>query len=132
MSDAWDQTNIMTNLAVRLGSLEGTVKTFMESWARQDQLAHEGRRLTYERLEMIGKQIDRIATDVENVQQDVAELKKEIDEEVMPPIQSMEEGKHRKIGARGVWALIYAAAVGFVGALAYIADRVVAYLSTRP
>ena len=40
MSDEYDSSNVLTNLAVRVGQLEGTLKTFMETWARQDQLAH--------------------------------------------------------------------------------------------
>lgn len=119
--------NVLTNLAVRVGQLEGTVKTFMDNWARQDQLAHEGRRLTYERLELIGKQIDRIATDVTNVQQDVAELKKEVDEEVMPTIQANEFSKQRKIGAKGVWAAIGAAILATASAIAYVADKIASY-----
>ena len=33
--------NLLTNLAVRVGQVEGTMKTFMDNWARQDQLAHD-------------------------------------------------------------------------------------------
>lgn len=124
--------NILTNLAVRVGHLEGTVKTFMDNWARQDQLAHEGRRLTYERLELIGKQIDRIATDVAGVQQDVAELKKEVDEDVMPSIRTAEYNKQRKLGAKGVWAAIGGVVVAAASALAYIADKIASFFFAKP
>lgn len=124
--------NVLTNIAVRVGQLEGTVKTFMENWARQDQLAHEGRRLTLDRLELIGKQIDRIATDVANVQQDVAELKKEMDDEVMPTIKAAELTKQRRIGAKGVWALIGAGIMACASALAYITDKVASFFFAKP
>ncbi len=120
--------NIMANLATRVGQMEGTIKTFMDNWARQDQLAHEGRRLLYDRVEMISKQVDRIATDVINVQQDVAEMKKEIEEEITPTIESVEKHKERAIGARGVWAMIAGACVAAASALAYIADKVAAHI----
>ena len=132
MSDEWQPSNILTNLAIRVGSLEGAVKTFMENWQRQDQLAHESRRLTYERLELIGKQIDRIATYVQNVQQDVAELKKEIDEDVMPPIQMMEQGKQQKLGAKGVWLLLGAASMAMLSAAAYVADKILSFIYPKP
>jgi hypothetical protein len=117
----------LTNLAVRLGQLEGTVRTFMDAWARQDTIAHESRRVVYDRIELIGKQVDRVATDVQNIQQDVAELKKEIDEQVMPVIDASEERKHQRVGAKSVWALIGAVTIAAASAMAYIADKVAAY-----
>lgn len=123
-----DAQGILTNLAVRVGQLEGTLKTFMENWAQQDKLAHDARRTVYERLDLIGRQVERIAVDVENVQQDVAELKKEIDEEVFPSIKRYDARVQQNIGAKGVWALIAGAAVAGISALAYAADKLAAYL----
>lgn len=130
--DEYSRHGLFTNLAVRVGSMEGVVKTFMENWVRQDQLAHESRRLTHERLELIGKQIDRIATDVMNVQQDVAELKNEMDDKVMPSIKAHNDAKQQKIGARGVWALIGGGILAAVSGLAYIGDKIAAYFIAKP
>ena len=127
----YDIPNLLTNLAMRVGQMEGTMKTFMDNWARQDQLAHDSRRVVYDRLELIGKQVERVATDVVNIQQDVAELKKEIDEQVMPTIESVEARKHRVAGAKGVWAMIGAGVVMVASALAYLADKLSAYLFPR-
>lgn len=130
--DEYSRHGLFTNLAVRVGSMEGTIKTFMDNWVRQDALAHESRRLTYERLEMIGKQIDRIATDVMNVQQDVAELKKEMDEEVMPSIKADDQAKQRVLGAKGVWAVLSAGALAVASMMAYIADKIMGFLYVKP
>ncbi len=127
-SDEYSAGNILHNLAVRVGQLEGTVKTFMDNWTRQDQLAHESRRIMFDRLELIGKQIERIATDVENVQQDVAEMKKEIEEDITPSIEAVENRKHQQIGAKGVWALMGTAVVALASAIAFVADKVMSYL----
>lgn len=124
--------NIMSNLAMRVGAMEGTVKTFMDNWARQDQLAHEGRRLLYERVDLISRQVERIATDVENIQQDVAEMKKEIEEDINPTIEMVEKAKERKLGAKGVWAMVGAAIMTVASALAYIADKIAAYIFPKP
>lgn len=131
MSDGFNLHNLLTNLAVRVGQLEGTMKTFMDNWARQDQLAHDSRRVVYDRLELIGKQVERIATDVNNVQQDVAELKKEIDEQVMPTVEMVEARRHQRAGAKGVWAMIGAGVVMVASAMAYLADKLSAYLFPR-
>jgi hypothetical protein len=125
VNDEYDLRNIVTNLAVRVGQLDGTLKTFMETWARQDQLAHESRRVTYDRLELVGQQVTRVATDVLNVQQDVAELKKEVDDKIMPTIESVEDRRQQRIGAKSVWALVGAAVMTVASALAYLADRIV-------
>jgi hypothetical protein len=120
--------NVMVNLATRVGSLEGALKTFMENWALQDKLAHDARRTTYERVDLLGRQIERIATDVNNIQQDVAELKKEIDEEVTPVVKAYETQTAKALGAKGVWALIGGVAIAAVSAFAYVADKIAAYL----
>jgi oligoribonuclease (3'-5' exoribonuclease) len=116
----------------RLGNLEGTVRTFMNQWMRQDQTAAAGRIVTHDRMALLTQQIDRMATDVQNVQQDVAELKNDIEDKIMPSVQSYEAAQQQKLGAKTVWAAIWAAAVAAVGTLAYMIDRAVSFLATRP
>lgn len=124
--------NLLTNIATRLGQMEGTVKTFMDNWARQDQLANDGRRILHERLDLVGRQIERVATDVQNIQQDVAELKKELDEDINPVIKSFEGIRHQKIGAKGVWAMIGAAVVATGSIVAFAVDRLMGLVFPKP
>lgn len=119
---------LLTNLAVRVGQLEGTLKTFMENWATQDKLAHDARRITYERIELLGRQIDRIASDLVGVQQDLAEFKKEIDEDVMPIIRGYQFEAHRQLGAKGVWALLGGAIFALAGLLSWLGDKIVGHI----
>ena len=128
----YDVNNILANLANRIGQLEGTLKTFMETWARQDDLAHKSRQVQYDRMELLGRQIERIATDVQNVQQDVAELKKEIDEQIMPTVDHVKVRKHYAAGAKSVWAMIGAGVVMLASALAYIGDKIASYFVAKP
>jgi hypothetical protein len=128
MSDGWDLQNILANLAARVGQLEGSMKVFMDNWGRQDQLAHDGRRVMYDRLELLSNQINRIAVDVQNSQQDIAELRKEIEEQVMPTIDTVQNRRHQQAGAKSVWAMIGAGVVAFASALAYLADKLVQYI----
>ena len=123
--------NILANLAARVGQLEGTLKTFMETWARQDQLAHSSRQLTQDQLNLLGKQIERVATDVQSIQQDVAETKKEIDEQIMPTVDLIKFRKHYAAGAKSVWAMIGAGVVMLASALAYIGDRMASIFFPR-
>ncbi len=124
--------NLLTNLANRMGQLEGQQKMFMENWARQDSLAHESRRMVYERIELLTRQVERMATDVTSIQQDVAEMKKEIEEEITPTIEAVENRKHRAAGAKGVWALVGATIISLGSALAFIADKVAGHLWPKP
>jgi prefoldin subunit 5 len=104
----------------------------MDNWTRQDQLAHEGRRVMFDRLELIAKQIERIATDVENVQQDVAEMKKEIEEEITPTIEMVEKRKERRTGAQGVWILIGSGVMMAISALTYVVDKAITFFTHKP
>ena len=132
MADGWDAHNILTNLAVRVGSLEGTVRTFMDRWKDQDDAASLGRRVTHEKIELLAMQIERLANDLRGVQQDIAELKNEVDEEIMPTVRSTEFARERQAGAKGVWAFIAGAVLAAASALAYIADKALSYLVPKP
>lgn len=124
--------NVLTNLATRVGSLEGSMKIFMENWARQDQLAHDARRTLYERVDLLSRQVERVATDVQNIVQDVAELKKEIEEDIAPAVESMEHGRERKVGAKGVWVMIGSGVVAIASMLAYTVDKIASFFVHKP
>lgn len=115
----------------RLGDLEGTVRTFMKQWEMQDQTATSGRRVIHDRLELISNQVTRVATDVQNTQQDVGEMRKDIDEKVMPHVEAYRTERERKIGAKGVWAIVGGGAVAAASGLAYLADKLYAHLSAK-
>ncbi len=128
----WDNHNILTNLAARIGQLEGRLTEFMDRWKTQDEAASLGRRVTQEKIELLSLQLERLANDVQGVQQDVAELKKEVDEEVMPSVRISEYARGRRAGTRSTMAMIYAGGIVVISAIAYVADRVVAWLMHRP
>ena len=130
--ESYSLHNLLTNLATRVGQLEGSMKTFMDNWARQDQLAHDGRRTVYERVELLSRQIERVAIDVQSVQQDVAEIKKEIDEEIAPNLRTTEAYRQRKDGARGVWILIGSGVMMGISALTYIVDKAIQFFTHKP
>jgi lipid II:glycine glycyltransferase (peptidoglycan interpeptide bridge formation enzyme) len=132
VSDEWNQGNVLANLAVRVGQLEGVIKTFMERWKDQDDAAVLGRRITQEKVELLSMQIERLANDLRGVQQDIAELKNEIDEEIMPTMQTTQFARERKAGARGVWALVGGAVLAAASAVTYIADKALSYLIPKP
>lgn len=132
MSDGWDLQNILTNLAVRVGQLEGTLNAFMERWKAQDDAARLGRQVTHDKINLLSVQVERLANDIQGVQQDVAELKLEVDEEIMPTVQASQFANERRAGARSVLVVIYGGAVVVISALAYIADRAVGWLLHKP
>lgn len=124
--------NILTNLAVRVGQFEGTLETFMKQWRDQDNAAMLSRRVLSEKIELLSLQVERLSNDLANVQQDLAELKNEIDDEINPVVDTIRFARERKAGARAAVAGIYAGAIVLISALAYIADRAVAYLTHKP
>lgn len=124
--------NILTNLAVRVGEMEGQLKAFRDQWRDQDTAAGLSRRVTHEGLQLLSLQVERLANDIMHMQQDVAELRNEIDDEVMPHIRSGEFAAQRKAGARGVWITIWGGLVVVISALAYAADKLVQFLWPKP
>lgn len=132
MNESYDDRNILTNLAVRVGQLEGVIKTFMERWKDQDDAASLGRRVTHEKIELISMQVERLSNDLQHLQQDFAEFRNEVDDEIMPVVRTSEYAAQRKAGARGVLISLYGGLVVLISALAYIADRAVAWLTHKP
>lgn len=122
----------MHDVVSRLGQLEGTVQTFMKQWEMQDTTATSGRRVIHDRLELVSNQIARVATDVQNTQQDVAEMRKDIDDKVMPQIEAYRIDKERKIGAKGVWALIWTGIAAVMSLAVYAINAIMSHLSGKP
>lgn len=123
--------NILTNLAVRVGQMEGLLKAFREQWSNQDSAASLSRRVLSDEIRLLALQVERLSIDLQNVQQEVAELKNEIDDEITPNILVGKYAHERRAGARAAVAGIYAGAIVLISALAYIADRAVAYLTHK-
>jgi hypothetical protein len=120
------------DIVSRLAALEGTLRTFMETWRDQDTAAGLARRVVHERLELQGLQIDRVAKDVLNVQQDVAELKNDIEDTITPTINAVKAKEQRSIGARSILAMLWTGVTAVLATFAYMAERLVSYLTTRP
>lgn len=117
--------NILTNLAVRVGEMEGLLKAFREQWRDQDSAANLSRRVTHESIQLLSLQVERLANDIMHLQQDFAEFKNEVDDEVMPHILTGKYARERKAGAKAAIGAVYAGLIVLISALAYIADRVV-------
>lgn len=128
----YDLQNILTNLAVRVGEMEGLLKAFREQWRDQDSAASLSRRVTHDKIELLSLQVERLANDILHLQQDFAELKNEVDDGVMPHILTGKYANERKAGARAAVAAIYGGVVIIISALAYTADRIIGYLTHKP
>jgi len=134
MNDSADYNlqNILTNLAVRVGEMEGLLKAFRDTWRDQDTAAGLSRRVTHESIQLLSLQVERLANDIMHLQQDFAEFKNEVDDEVMPHILTGRYASERKAGAKAVIGAVYAGLIVLISALAYIADRVVAFFTHKP
>lgn len=112
----------------RLGQLEGTIRTFMDQWRGQDQSATAGRRVMYERLELLSGQVNRVATDVQNMQQDIAEMRMDVDEKVMPTVETIRIERERRAGAKTVWVLVWGGVVALGSAMVWAMNNLWAHL----
>lgn len=124
--------NILTNLAVRVGEMEGLLKAFREQWRDQDAAANLHRSVTHGKIELLTLQIERLANDIMHLQQDFAEFKEEVDDEVMPVILTGRYARERKAGAKAVLVGLYGGLVLLISSIAYIADRLVNWFLHKP
>lgn len=124
--------NILSNLATRVGEMEGLLKAFREQWRDQDAAANLHRSVTHGKIELLTLQIERLANDIMHLQQDFAEFKEEVDVEVMPHIITGKYARERKAGAKAVLVGVYGGVVVLISSLAYIADRLVGWLLHKP
>ncbi len=120
------------DINTRLGQLEGALRTFMKQWQTQDNAAALGRRVTHEKMELLTVQITRLSTDMQGMQQDVAELKLDMDENILPVVNSVKLDQARRRGAKSVWAMIVGGAVAIGSILAYAIDKLLQFFTIRP
>lgn len=124
--------NILTNLAVRVGEMEGLLKAFREQWRDQDTAANLSRRVTHEKIELLSMQVERLANDILHMQQDIAEIRNDMDDEVLPSILVGKYARERKAGAKSVLVAIYGGLIVLISAIAYVADRAIAWFMQKP
>jgi hypothetical protein len=122
--------NILTNLAVRVGEMEGLLKAFREQWRDQDTAAGLSRRVTHDKMELLGMQVERLANDIMHLQQEVAEIRNDMDDEVMPTLMVGRYAKERKAGAKAAVAAVWGGLVVLISFLAYVTDRAITYFTS--
>jgi hypothetical protein len=106
-------------IAQALGDVQGTVRSMMEQWRRQEDTASAGRKALYEKFEGVSAELAKVGAKLDGVTQDVAEVKESIETKVMPTIDAYKLDVAHRGGAwatgKIIWALILAlcTAVGF-------------------
>src|SRR5438445_2262033 len=115
------------NVERALGILEGTVRSLMDQWARQDSHATASRAAVYAKLELLAGQVDRVANDAENIQQDVAEMRNDIDEQIMPTVNKIRAEWERKLGSRTTLGIIWGGITASSIVIGYTVDKLIQY-----
>jgi len=110
-----------------LGDLEGTVRHMSDQWRRQEDAATAGRAALHSRFEEISAQMSKVSADCISIIHDVAELKKDIDEKIMPTVEEYKTSMARNEGAiiagRTFWSLVVCASTVF----GFVVHQAIAY-----
>lgn len=118
-----------TDVARALGDLEGTVRSLQAQWERQENAAVAGRKALYEKFEAMTTQVQRIDGRVEDVQQDVAEIKKDMDEKVMPAIDAYALDNARRAGWLDSGKLLWAGIIGACTLIGFVIHELLQYFA---
>lgn len=107
----------MTDVARALGDLEGTVRSLQAQWQRQEDAAVAGRKVLYEKFEVMSAKMTRLEGQSETVQKNVADIKDDLEKKVMPTINAYILAQARMGGAiwagKLFWAILIAGCTGF-------------------
>jgi len=117
------------DVARALGDLEGTVRAMAEQWRRQEEIATAGRRGVYDRIDSLSLQVTTLQSAATAVQQDVAEIKKDMDEKVMPAIDAYSLDKARRLGWMDSGRLIWAGVIGACTLIGFVIHEILQYLA---
>jgi hypothetical protein len=115
-----------------LGDLEGTVRQMSEQWRRQEDAATAGRALLHSKFEEISIQMGKVASDCLATIHMVEELKKDMDEKIMPTIEAYKIIVARSEGAllagKTFWSLVVCAST----VLGFLFHQIIAYFGHTP
>jgi hypothetical protein len=119
------------DVARALGDLEGTVRSLKEQWAIQEKEATEGRRRLHDKFDALVVQVHNLTGVAYGVQEDVTEIKRDIDDKIMPTIDAYNIERARHFGAVNLGKIIWAGILAGCAAVGFTIHYLFLYFSGR-
>jgi hypothetical protein len=106
---------------VQLNRLIGKIEAFQSNWQEQDRRAADGRKYLYDKMEVLGRDVQGLTHQVTAVVHDVAEMK--------PAVTDWVNSKNQAMGAKTAASILGKGAYLLMGGLMLVAGWAMAHLS---
>ncbi|MCS3447260.1 MULTISPECIES: DUF1515 family protein [Bradyrhizobium] len=107
----------LLQMAAKIGGLESTVSTLLQTWQRMEEKASEGRKDLHQKVEALRADVTTMGAQISTVTKDIAEMK--------PTVQAVQNVRVQAAGVRNVSRWLYWAAVGLTGGVVWVVNNFV-------
>ncbi|WP_038381061.1 DUF1515 family protein [Bradyrhizobium elkanii] len=101
----------LLQMAAKIGGLESTVSTLLQTWQRMEEKASEGRKDLHQKVEALRADVTTMGAQISTATKDIAEMK--------PTVQAVQNVRVQADGVRNVSRWLYWAAVGLTGGVVW-------------
>lgn len=122
----------MSDIARAIGDIEGTLRSLKEQQANYERTAAEGRRILRDKIDAMSTQVHHLTGVAYGVQQDTAEIKKDIDEKIMPTIEQWQLRRARLAGMLDAGKVLWGIILAVCTAIGFVIGAVIKYLGILP
>ncbi|WP_166295070.1 DUF1515 family protein [Bradyrhizobium sp. 2S1] len=107
----------LLQMAAKIGGLESTVSTLLQTWQRMEEKASEGRKDLHQKVEALRAEVTTMGAQISTATKDIAEMK--------PTVQAVQNVRVQADGVRNVSRWIYWAAVALSGGIVWVVNNFV-------
>lgn len=99
--------------------MQRTVSDMAQQWGQQEIVATNGRKALYDRFESIQREVAQLSVTAATVLTELADIKKDLEEKVMPAVDGYNLGQARRSGFNAFGKLLWGAFLALVAAAGY-------------
>ncbi|UGA46747.1 DUF1515 family protein [Bradyrhizobium quebecense] len=102
----------LLQMAAKIGGLESTVSTLLQTWQRMEEKASEGRKDLHRKVDDLRAEMTAMGAQVTTATKDISDMK--------PTVQAVQNVQVQATGVRNASRWLYWAAVGLSGGVGWI------------
>ncbi|UGY14223.1 DUF1515 domain-containing protein [Bradyrhizobium septentrionale] len=107
----------LLQMAAKIGGLESTVSTLLQTWQRMEEKASEGRKDLHQKVDALRAEMTTMGAQVATATKDIADMK--------PTVQAVQNVQVQAAGVRNVSRWLYWVAVGLSGGGVWVVSNFV-------
>ncbi|UGY03126.1 DUF1515 family protein [Bradyrhizobium quebecense] len=107
----------LLQMAAKIGGLESTVSTLLQTWQRMEEKASEGRKDLHQKVEALRAEVTTMGAQISTATKEIADMK--------PTVQAVQNVRVQADGVRNVSRWLYWVAVGLSGGVVWVVTNFV-------